>query len=57
MRRLYSWVRGSNASNLRVHDKLGTDHVATVWTLRAIGMRRPRIIRVSPGGALRFGPP
>ena len=57
VRRSYSWVRGSNASNLRVHDKLGSDRVATVWTVRAAGMSRPRLLRVSPPGALRFGPP
>ncbi len=57
VRRAYSWVRGSNASNLRVHDKLGTEHVATVWTARVAGMSRPRLLRVSPRGALRFAPP
>ena len=57
VRRAYSWVRGSNASNLRVHDKLGSDHVATVWTARVAGMSRPRLLRISPRGALRFAPP
>lgn len=57
IRRHLFWVLGSNVANLRVHDKLGSVRIATVWTLWVSGMARPRVLAVVPRGALRLAPP
>jgi hypothetical protein len=56
LRRHLSWIRADNVQNLRVHARLGTPRIQTLWAIRLVGLARP-IVLGARRGPLRFERP